>query len=157
MPSRPLARKSLCLVVVSCVLTCQLERLAAVESFPPFTSLVPVFGVFGLAQSAAQASEPALVNLLSSYIANIRYADPDDKVISFDKAARFKACDDAMAAVGRAREVLAKSTADKTSFQKEVSSIGVNLASFFALIPKEDFKKAEALSQKMRLLDAESC
>ncbi|CAK9047605.1 unnamed protein product [Durusdinium trenchii] len=91
----------------------------------------------------------------TQYIANIRYADPDDKVISFDKAARFKACDDAMAAVGRAREVLAKSTADKTSFQKEVSSIGVNLASFFALIPKEDFKKAEALSQKMRLLDAD--
>lgn len=149
------------------------RRLAVVEMYPPFTSLVPLFGVFSLAQSAAQASSSddlakmrqrfgklsdtdldAYRFVCTQYIGLIRYADPDEKVISFDKAARFKACDDAMAAVRRAREVLAKE-AEKVAFQKEVSSIGVNLASFFALIPKEDFKKAQDLSQKLQALDTD--
>eukprot|EP00435_Cladocopium_sp_Y103_P037392 s3262_g9.t2 len=149
------------------------RRLAVVEMYPPFTSLVPLFGVFSLAQSAAQASSTddlakmrqrfgklsdtdldAYRFVCTQYIGLIRYADPDEKVISFDKAARFKACDDAMAAVRRAREVLAKE-AEKVAFQKEVSSIGVNLASFFALIPKEDFKKAQDLSQKLQALDTD--
>eukprot|EP00438_Fugacium_kawagutii_P024710 Skav235550 [mRNA] locus=scaffold3067:265657:266194:+ [translate_table: standard] len=82
--------------------------------------------------------------LCTQYIGNIKYADPDEKetqlqntpslnlahrnsaylnilgsqVISFDKAGRFKACDDAMSAVRRAREVLSKE-ADSASFQKE--------------------------------------
>ena len=30
------------------------------------------------------------------------------EVVTFDKAGRFKACDDALAAVGRARELLLK-------------------------------------------------
>ena len=39
---------------------------------------------------------------------------PRTKVVSFDKAGRFKACDDAMTAVGRARDVLQKDQAGAT-------------------------------------------
>ena len=35
------------------------------------------------------------------------------QVISFDKAARFKACNDAITAVGRARNILAKNDAGR--------------------------------------------
>ncbi|CAJ1401584.1 unnamed protein product [Effrenium voratum] len=147
------------------------KRLAVVESYPPFATLVPLAGVFGLVQSAAQASSADALSdmkkrfkalsdtdldayrfVCTQYVGLIKYADPDDKVVSFDKAGRFKACDDAMTAVGRARDVLQKDQ-EKAEFQKQVSATGINLASYFALVPKEDFAKAQALSQKMRALD----
>eukprot|EP00434_Breviolum_minutum_P035075 symbB.v1.2.031048.t1/scaffold3436.1/size58694/9 len=146
------------------------KRLAVVEAYPPFSSLVPLSGVFGLAQAAAASDDLAPMRkrfgqltdtdldayrfVCTQYIGLIRYADPDEKVVSFDKAGRFKACDDALAAVARARELLLKE-AERAEFQKEVSSIGLNLASFFALIPKEDFKRSQDLSQKLRALDAD--
>lgn len=40
------------------------------------------------------------------------------EVVSFDKAGRFKACDDALSAVARARDLLQKETSTAT-FQKE--------------------------------------
>ncbi|CAE7523086.1 unnamed protein product [Symbiodinium natans] len=159
----------------------QVKRLAVVETYPPFGSLVPLTGVFSLAQSAAKLTDPddlpsmskrfgklsnddldAYRFVCTQYIGLIRYADPDEKVIGYDKAGRFKACDDAIAAVGRARDLLKKSDAkdkakkkDLKAFQKEVSAIGVNLAGFFALIPQGDFVKALSLAQKLRSMDAD--
>ena len=129
--------------------------------------MVPLFGLFGLAQSAAAATDltpmqkrfgqlsdtdldayrfactqclwpfGTLTRSLSRYVRLIKYADPDDKarqsdsqtapsifdvirveVVSFDKAGRFKACDDALSAVARARDLLQKETSTAT-FQKE--------------------------------------
>mmetsp|Transcript_46043 Transcript_46043/g.85895 ORF Transcript_46043/g.85895 Transcript_46043/m.85895 type:complete len:255 (-) Transcript_46043:33-797(-) len=148
------------------------KRLAAVESYPPFGSLLPLAGVFSLARSATQISDPEQLTSMSSrlgklsnddldayrfvctqYISSIKYNDPDEKVIEFDKAGRFKACDDAIAALGRARDVLKSDQVEKTLFQREISSIGLNLAGFFALTPQADFDKALALSQRLRSMD----
>lgn len=151
-------------------------RLPVVDSYPSFGSLLPLYGVFELARSAAQAGSDAsklpavrarfqkLTDqdldayrfLCTTYIAAIKYADPDEKLVGFDKASRFKACSDAMAAVGRVRDLLSKGDADATSIQREVSTVGANLAGFFALVPKADLERAQALSAQLKKLDANS-
>ena len=93
-------------------------RTPVIESFPNFGSLVPLYGVFALAGSAANAASDegrlaavrarfgrlsdqdldAVRFLCVQYIGAIKYIDPDEKLVAFDKAGRFKACDEALRA-----------------------------------------------------------
>jgi len=150
-------------------------RLAVVEAYPPFGSLVPLEGLLDLAVSAAQAASdtdryPLVIArfkqlsdtdldayrfMCTQYIGAIKYADPDEKLIGYDRAGRFKACDDAMSAVKRARDLLTGNKMEKAALQREVSAIGQNLAGFLSLVPKDDLKRAGRLSAKLRALDSD--
>jgi len=151
------------------------RRMAVVESYPPYASLVPIFGVFDLARSAAQLGSDsvklqfvrerfqrlsdqnldALRFVCTTYIGTIKYTDPDEKVIGFDKAARFRACNDAMTAVAKGRNILKNDQLDNAAFQGEVTSIGSNLGGFFALVPPSDFQAVGRLSAALRALDTD--
>jgi len=150
-------------------------RMAVVEAYPPFGSLVPLQGLLDLARNAALAASdtdryPKVIArfrrlsdtdldayrfMCTQYIGAIKYADPDEKLVGYDRAGRFKACDDAMSAVKRARDLLTGYKMDKAALQREVSAIGQNLAGFLSLVPKDDFKRAGALLAKLRSLDSD--
>eukprot|EP00930_Biecheleria_cincta_P088377 TRINITY_DN77603_c0_g1_i1.p1 TRINITY_DN77603_c0_g1~~TRINITY_DN77603_c0_g1_i1.p1 ORF type:complete len:271 (+),score=51.53 TRINITY_DN77603_c0_g1_i1:103-915(+) len=148
-------------------------RLAVVETYPAMGNLVPLYGIFDLARLTSSAASDssklptirkrfeqiadsdldAYRFLTTQYIANIKYADPDEKVVNFDKAARYKAVDDAMSAVARTKKLLQGKELSEQGLQSSVSEIGKNLANFFSLLPKEDTTKAEGIASDLRSRD----
>jgi len=148
------------------------ERAAKVEGYPPFGSLVPIYGIFNLARATADAGtdskkllavRPRYTRLTdqdldayrlvcTAYIGQINYVDAE-KAVSFDKAARFKACDEALKAVGVIRDLLNKGVQD--GVPEQVQTIGKNMGGFLQLLPKPDFEKAKALSDKLRAVDTD--
>jgi len=151
-------------------------RLAVVESYPPaIGNLVPLYGIFDLARlTASYASDadklPVIQNrfkqiadsdldayrfLSTQYISQIKYADPDEKVVNFDKAGRYKACDEAMKAVASTKKLLEEKDVSTEALQRSVSEIGRNLGAFFSLVPEEDRKRAAELASELRSRDVD--
>lgn len=148
-------------------------RLAVVETYPAMGNLVPLYGVFDLARltSGADASKLPTIRkrfeqiadsdldayrfLTTQYINNIKYADPDEKVVKFDKAARYKAVDDAMSAVASTKKVLQGKDVLEQDLQSSVNEIGKSLANFFSLLPKEDTSKAQGIASDLRSRDVD--